>query len=81
MLDARKMVNGYQVIRKSGCRLSGNQGVGYQDSRVSGKRKEGRRWQVVWFTACAGINQSKTLRGKNKNKKNAKFLSHFRIMT
>ncbi len=23
MLGARKMVNGYQVIRKSGCRLSG----------------------------------------------------------
>ena len=27
MLNARKMVNGYQVIRKSGSRLSGYQGI------------------------------------------------------
>ncbi len=27
MLGAHKMVNGYQVIRKSGCRLLGKQGI------------------------------------------------------
>ena len=46
MLDTRKMVNGYQVIR-----LSENQGACYQYRRVSGKRTEGE-WVNALMSGC-----------------------------
>jgi len=52
---------GYQGIRISGGRRSGNQGAGDQDNRKSGFRETGEQEVKSWFDACCSFAEGRIM--------------------
>ena len=50
-------------VRRAEIGRTGNQGAGYQDSRVSGKRKKGRRWKDGMVPCLRGDKSIKNAEG------------------